>query len=217
MKLKIALIDDHILVRNALSDLLKKNNFEVVCEASNGKIFFDYLKHNDLPDIVLLDINMPEMNGYDTMEKIAKTYKEHKVIALSMYDSEQSIFRMIKAGAKGYLLKESQPKELIDAIETVYSKGFYYSDIVNIKLVKNLASIIHKEDKKVSSLLEFTPKEIETLHHFCTELSYKEIGSKLGVSSRTIESYRDALFEKTGINIRIGLVVYAIKTGVVRL
>ena len=128
----------------------------------------------------------------------------------------QSIFRMIKAGAKGYLLKESQPKELIEAIETVYTKGFYYSDIVNVKLVKNLASVIHKDNKKVN-LLEFTPKEIEILQHFCTELSYKEIGSKLGVSSRTVESYRDALFEKTGINTRIGLVVYAIKNGVVRI
>ena len=216
MTLKIALVDDHILVRNALSDLLRKNNFTVVCEADNGKMLFKYLEKNDLPDIILLDINMPEMNGYVTMEEIAKNYTEHKVIALSMYDSEQSIFRMIKAGAKGYLLKESQPKELIEAIETVYTKGFYYSDIVNVKLVKNLASVIHKDNKKVN-LLEFTPKEIEILQHFCTELSYKEIGSKLGVSSRTVESYRDALFEKTGINTRIGLVVYAIKNGVVRI
>ena len=216
MNLKIALVDDHILVRNALSDLLRKNNFTVVCEADNGKMLFKYLEKNDLPDIILLDINMPEMNGYVTMEEIAKNYTEHKVIALSMYDSEQSIFRMIKAGAKGYLLKESQPKELIEAIETVYTKGFYYSDIVNVKLVKNLASVIHKDKKKVN-LLEFTPKEIEILQHFCTELSYKEVGSKLGVSSRTVESYRDALFEKTGINTRIGLVVYAIKNGVVRI
>ena len=213
MSLKIALVDDHILVRNAISDLLKKNNFEVVCEAGNGKIFFHYLSVHPLPDIVLLDINMPEMDGYTTMEAIAKKYKEHKVIALSMYDSEQSILRMIKAGAKGYLLKESQPKELIDAIETVYSKGFYYSEMVKDKLVKNLSQVTSKNN---SATLEFTNKEIEFLHHFCTELSYKEIGVKLGMSARTVEGYRDELFEKTSVNTRIGLILFAIKNGLVR-
>ena len=133
-----------------------------------------------------------------------------------MYDSEQSIFRMIKAGAKGYLLKESQPKELIDAIESVNKHGIYYSQIVTSTMKKNMAAMVNKDhNKKVSS--EFTPKEIELLHLFCTEMGYKEIATKLNLSVRTIEGYRDGLFEKTGINNRIGLVIYAIKTGVVRL
>ena len=216
MGLTIALVDDHILIRNALSDLLRRNNYTVVCEADNGKVFFDYLETNPLPDIILLDINMPVMDGYSTMEEISRKYKEHKVIALSMYDSEQSIFRMIKAGAKGYLLKESQPKELIAAIESVNTLGIYYSEIVNTKLIKGLASIVDKDQKK-NNVLEFTPKEIEILHQFCTEMSYKEIATKLSLSVRTIEGYRDGLFEKTGINTRVGLVIYAIKTGVVRL
>jgi len=215
MGLKIALVDDHILVRNAISDLLKKNNYEVVCEAKNGRVFFDYLSQNPLPDIVLLDINMPEMDGYTTMEAISKKYTEHKVIALSMYDSEQSILRMIKAGAKGYLLKESQPKELIEAIETVYEKGFYYSEMVKDKLVKNLSALSKKDNIK-NAHLDFSPKEIEFLHHFCTDMSYKEIGAKLGISSRTVEGYRDELFEKTDINTRIGLILFAIKNGLVR-
>jgi len=216
MGLTIALVDDHILIRNALSDLLRRNNYTVVCEADNGKVFFDYLETNPLPDIILLDINMPVMDGYSTMEEISRKYKEHKVIALSMYDSEQSIFRMIKAGAKGYLLKESQPKELIAAIESVNTLGIYYSEIVNSKLIKGLASIVDKDQKK-NNVLEFTPKEIEILHQFCTEMSYKEIATKLSLSVRTIEGYRDGLFDKTGINTRVGLVIYAIKTGVVRL
>lgn len=216
MGLTIALVDDHILIRNALSDLLRRNNYTVVCEADNGKVFFDYLETNPLPDIILLDINMPVMDGYSTMEEISRKYKEHKVIALSMYDSEQSIFRMINAGAKGYLLKESQPKELIAAIESVNTLGIYYSEIVNSKLIKGLASIVDKDQKK-NNVLEFTPKEIEILHQFCTEMSYKEIATKLSLSVRTIEGYRDGLFDKTGINTRVGLVIYAIKTGVVRL
>jgi len=216
MGLTIALVDDHILIRNALSDLLRRNNYTVVCEADNGKVFFDYLETNPLPDIILLDINMPVMDGYSTMEEISRKYKEHKVIALSMYDSEQSIFRMIKAGAKGYLLKESQPKELIAAIESVNTLGIYYSEIVNTRLIKGLASIVDKDQKK-NNVLEFTPKEIEILHQFCTEMSYKEIATKLSLSVRTIEGYRDGLFDKTGINTRVGLVIYAIKTGVVRL
>ena len=216
MSLKIALVDDHILVRNAISDLLKKNNYEIVCEADNGKIFFDYLSVNPLPDVVLLDINMPVMDGYTTMETIAQKYKEHKVIALSMYDSERSIFRMIKAGVKGYLLKESQPTELIDAIEAVYNDGIYYSSIVNSKMMKSFASAVNNNQVK-NNLLEFTQKEIEILQLFCTELSYKEIATKLGLSGRTVESYRDILFEKTGINTRIGLILFAIKNGVVKI
>ncbi len=215
MGLTIALVDDHILIRNALSELLKKNNYKIVCEASNGKEFFDYLSHNNLPDIVLLDINMPIMDGFTTMNNISRKYPEHKVIALSMFDNEQSILKMLKAGAKGYLLKESQPSELIHAIETVYKKGFYHSDLVNSKLINNL-NLSNKNEQKKISLIEYTPKEIELLEFFCTEMSYKDIGSKLGISSRTIEGYRDILFEKTETNTRIGLVIFAIKNGLVR-
>ena len=216
MGLEIALVDDHILVRNAISDLLKKNNYEIVCEADNGRIFLDYLSVNPLPDVVLLDINMPEMDGYATMEAIARKYKEHKVIALSMYDDERSIFKMIKAGVKGYLLKESQPSELIDAIESVYKDGIYYSSIVNAKMVKTFTSTVNKTEVK-NNLMEFSAKELEIMQMFCTELSYKEIGAKLGISGRTVESYREILMEKTGIKTRIGLILFAIKNGIVKL
>ncbi len=216
MSLKIALVDDHILVRNAISDLLKKNNYEIVCEANNGKIFIDYLLNNPLPDVVLLDINMPEMDGYATMEAIAQKFKEHKVIALSMYDDERSIFKMIKSGVKGYLLKESQPSELIEAIESVYKDGIYYSSIVNAKMIKTFSSTVNKTEVK-KNLLEFTQKELEIFQIFCTDLSYKEIAAKLGLSLRTVESYRDILFEKTSINTRIGLILFAIKNGIVKL
>ena len=216
MGLTIALVDDHILIRNALSELLKRNNYIIVCEASNGKEFLDYLLQNNLPDIVLLDINMPVMDGFKTMQNISKKYIQHKVIVLSMFDNEQSIIKMIKLGAKGYLLKESQPAELINAIETVYKRGFYHSDLVNSKLLSNL-NISNNPDQKKSNLMEYTPKEIELLGYFCTEMSYKEIGNIMRISARTVESQRDALFEKTETNTRIGLVVYAIKNEIIRL
>ena len=216
MGLKIALVDDHILVRNAISDLLKKNDYEIVCEANNGSIFIDYLLYNPLPDVVLLDINMPVMDGYATMAAIAEKYNEHKVIALSMYDDERSIFKMIKAGVKGYLLKESQPHELIDAIESVYKEGIYYSGVVNAKMIKSFSSTAKKTELK-NNLLEFTQKELEIFQLFCTDLGYKEIGMKLGISARTVEGYREILFEKTGIKTRIGLILFAIKNGIVKL
>lgn len=215
MSLNIALVDDHVLVRNAIGDLLRKNGHLIVCEADNGKILLDFLKKNQLPDIILLDINMPVMNGYETMECIAERYKHHKVIALSMYDDEKSIIRMIKAGASGYLLKESKPAELLHAINTVHQEGFYHSTLVNSHVLK-LINYDKKEKEEKKITIQFNSKELEMLQLLCTEMSYKEIGSKLGISARTVETYRDNICQKTEINNRIGLVLYAIRNGLIK-
>lgn len=126
MKAKIALADDHVLLRNGLANLLRDLDYEVVFEADNGAEFLEKLQVNTVPDIVLMDINMPKMDGYDTTQWLKKNYPDIKVLALSMYDDENAIIRMLKCGAKGYILKDSDPAELKQAIHAVLTKGFYH-------------------------------------------------------------------------------------------
>jgi two-component system invasion response regulator UvrY len=209
----IVLVDDHALLRNGLATLVKNLGHEVLFEAGNGKDFIEKLKPGTLPDIVLLDINMPEMDGYQTANWIKANHPSIKTLALSMYDDENSIIRMLKNGAKGYLLKDSEPSELQDAIAALMKKGFYYSDLVSGKLINAINRIDDSDELK--DLIKLTNREIDFLKYACTELTYKEIAEALFVSPRTVDGYRGDLFEKLGLKSRIGLVIYAIKNGIV--
>ena len=210
----IVLTDDHILLRNGLASLVKNLGHDVLFEAVNGLEFTKKLNPALLPDIVLLDINMPEMDGYETAQWIKINHPEIKVLALSMYDNENSIIRMLKCGAKGYILKDSEPAELKAAIEAVMSKGFYYSDLVSGKLIHAINKL-DDDDNGLKSLIQLNDRETDFLKYACTEMTYKEIADKMFVSPRTIDGYRDALFEKLHVKTRVGLVMYAIKNGVV--
>ena len=211
---KLSLADDHILLRNGLAQLVESLGHTVLFEANNGIEFKKLLDKNNLPDIVLLDINMPEMNGYETSQWLKINYPEIKVLALSMYDNETSIIRMLKNGARGYILKDSEPAELKAAIHALEQKGFYYSDLVSGKLIH----AINKMDDEGTDLKTPAPlsdREAQFLKYSCTELTYKEIADKMFLSPRTIDGYRDALFEKLKVKTRVGLVMYAIKSGIV--
>ena len=210
----IALTDDHTLLRNGLAALVTSLGHTVLFEADNGKDFISKLDKNNLPELVLLDINMPEMDGYDTAQWIKTNHYDIKVLALSMYDNENSIIRMLKCGAKGYILKDSEPAELKAAIEAVMSKGFYYSDLVSGKLIHAINKL-DDDDNGLKSLIQLNDRETDFLKYACTEMTYKEIADKMFVSPRTIDGYRDALFEKLHVKTRVGLVMYAIKHGVV--
>lgn len=212
----IALVDDHALLRNGLSSLIKNLGHTVLLEAYNGKDFISKLDTNLLPDVVLMDINMPEMDGYETTQWIKENYPEITVMALSMYDTEGAILRMIKCGAKGYILKDSEPAELHEALESLFSKGYYYSDLVNEKIVDVLNSM-DANSAVIKSLVELSEKESEFLKYTCTELTYKEIADKMHMSPRTIENYRDTLFERLNIRSRIGLAMFAVRNGLVNL
>lgn len=212
--IKIALIDDHKLFRKSLADWLATQQFEVLFEANNGKEFIENLQPNNLPQVVLMDINMPLMNGFETTEWLKKNHPTVQVLAISMYDTEMNIIKMLKSGAKGYLLKDSEPQELALAINTIADKGFYYSDLVNSKLINAISETGYKQ-KRVNNLLELTTREIELLKLICTELTYKEIADKMCVSPKTVDGYREALFEKLDIHSRMGLAMYAIKMGIV--
>ena len=214
-KTKVALVDDHVLLRNGLAGLVNSlDNYTVIFEADNGIDFQQKLKNENVPDLVLLDINMPQMDGFATSQWIKQTYPLTKVLALSMYDNENSVIRMFKAGAKGYILKDSEPSELRAALDSVMTKGYYYSELVTGKLIHSINKL--DEDGDVRNLVQLNEREIDFLKYACTEMTYKEIADKMFLSPRTIDGYRDALFEKLNLKTRVGLVMYAIKNGIVQ-
>ena len=213
----VVLVDDHVLLRKGLAELIKSfDTYGVLFEADNGRDFMDRLKPKFLPDIVLLDINMPEVDGYETALWLKNNHPDVKVLALSMYDNENAIIRMFKAGAKGYILKDCDPSELKSALDSLVKKGFYYSEIVTGRLIHSINNL-DKDDDQVKNLVQLSDKEITFLKLACTELTYKEIADKMFLSARTIDGYRDQLFEKLKVKTRVGLVIYAIKNGIVSL
>jgi two-component system, NarL family, invasion response regulator UvrY len=213
-EIKIGLVDDHSLLRSGLKDLLTKLNYRVIFECGNGVELINTIEKANLPDIVLMDINMPEMDGFETALWLKKTYPEVNVIALSMYDDENAIIRMVKNGAKGYILKDSNPMELKLAIESVMSKGFHYSDLVTGRLIHSIYQQ-DEEENNTRQVLNLGDKEIEFLKLAGTEMTYKEIAAKMHLSPRTIDGYRDALFDKLKIKSRVGLVLFAVKNGII--
>ena len=217
----VALVDDHTLLRNGLANLVREHtDYAVSFEAHNGKEFIKALKPQFLPDIVLLDINMPGMDGYETALWIKENYPGIKVLALSMYDNEQAIIRMMKNGARGYILKDIDPVEFKQALDSVLKKGFYYSELVTGKLIHAVNNFDDTDDPGQGGmrvLVKLTQRELQFLKLVCTELTYREIAEKMFLSPRTIDGYRDDLFEKLGVKTRVGLVIYAIKNGIVTL
>ncbi|MGC4101210.1 response regulator [Ferruginibacter sp.] len=212
----IVLVDDHSLLRMGLAQLLESIGYTVVFEADDGQEFIEKLNGATLPDVVLMDINMPVMDGFQATQWLKTNHPDIKVLALSMYDNENSIIRMLKCGAKGYILKDSEPAELKAAIDALMAKGYYYSDLVSGKLIHAINKI-DDEGSDVNIISNLNERETDFLKYACTELTYKEIADKMFVSPRTIDGYRDALFEKLQLKTRVGLVMYAIKNGIVTL
>jgi DNA-binding NarL/FixJ family response regulator len=212
----IALADDHILLRNGLASLIKNFGHEVLFEANNGEDLIKKIREGNEPDMVLIDINMPVKDGYETAAWLKQHHPEIKVLALSMLDDENAIIRMIKSGARGYVLKESDPVELKNAINAVLQKGFYYSEMVTGRLVHSISGV-DAESNYSQQVSQLTDREIEFLKLACTEMTYKEIAAKMFLSPRTIDGYRDSLFEKLDIKTRTGLAIYAIKNGIAKI
>jgi len=209
----IALADDHVLLRKGLASLIQQLGFDVLFEVDNGQELINKLQAGTEPDLVLMDINMPVKDGYEATRWINENKPLIKVLALSMYDDESAIIRMLKLGARGYILKDIEPAELRTALDAVVNKGFYYSEIVTGRLIHSIAGT-NGEEKNTRKLLSLSDRETEFLKLACTEMSYKEIAAEMHLSPRTIDGYRDALFEKLDIKTRTGLVVYAIKHGI---
>lgn len=208
-KIKIAIVDDHKLVSKALENMISFNSsFEVIMTCYNGQDFLDQLEENkNHPDVILMDINMPIKNGIETTEEISKKFPNLKVIALTMEDNESTIIRMLRAGAKGYLLKDMSPDILFDAIKIVHEKGIFYTDLVTQSLLK-----VKSDDKFFHDIHDtLKNREIEFIRFACSELTYREIADKMYLSPRTIDGYRDSVFAKLNIKTRVGVVLFAIR------
>ncbi len=210
--IKVALVDDHVIFRKSLAILIGMlDGFEIISEASNGKEFIDQLDDQHLPDIVLMDITMPVMDGVETTKWLKQNKYKIKVIALSMIKNELVIIRMLKNGARGYILKDCEPEELRTALSDVYQKGYHFNELVTAKLKTET-----EKDNTVTKQM-FNEKELEFLRQICSEKSYKEIADEMFISPRTVDGYRDALFQKLNVNTRVGLVLYALKNDLVQL
>lgn len=207
LQTKIALIDDHELLRNGLAKIIDRfEEFRVVFEAGNGKEFIENISRNEVPDIILLDISMPVMDGFETAAWIKKNIPRSRILVLSMSDSESTVIRMINLGARGYILKDSKPVVLRQALESILKKGYYSNDLVNSRL-------IHEVEQGTFKNILISPREKEFLQLACSEMTYKEIAEQMHASPRTIDNYRDNLFEKFDIKSRVGLALFAIKHG----
>lgn len=215
MPYTIAIVDDHLLIAKAITSVIEKfPGYEVLFEAENGAVLMERFKQKkNIPDIVLLDISMPVMDGFETALWLKENHPEVIVMALTMQGDDDSLIKMIRCGAKGYLQKNVHPVELEKALDTLVSKGSYYPDWATSRILYNIA---RGDDPKEKGIM-ITEKEKEFLKYACTELTYKEIGEKMFCSPRTVESYRDSLFEKLGVHTRVALALYAVKTGLYEL
>lgn len=212
--IKVALADDHTLLRNALSVLIDGfGDCKVIHQSRNGKEMMSAISGGAIPDVVLLDLNMPDMDGYETAQWLQQNHPQVHILMLTMYDSELSLIRLLQLGVKGFLKKDVHPSELKFAIKSVVETGFYYSNHTTGKLV-NLFK--NKTDGKMplhNSVL--TEQEIEFLKLACSDLTYKEVAQKIGLNPRTIDTLRDHLFEKLDVKSRVGLAIVAIRSGIV--
>ncbi|HOZ84262.1 MAG TPA: response regulator transcription factor [Niabella sp.] len=213
MKTKIGLIDDHQLFLKSLSLLLESfNTYEVILEASNGKDLQEKIKGRSvLPEIMLIDVNMPIMNGAETATWLTQNYPQIQLVALSMNADDNAIISMFKAGCCGYLLKDTHPNELEKALNEIKLKGFYNADAGNLNFRKILMKAEEKDD------LNLTPKEQSVLQYACSELTYKQIAAEMNLSERTIDGYRETLFKKFNVQSRVGLCLEAIRRELVKI
>src|SRR5690625_2785246 len=250
MKHKVVIVDDHVLFTRALEEMVNQfSGYEVLFSADNGKDFIDKLSDSNVdPDVVLLDLNMPIMDGFETLKWIKEHKKNVKTLALSMNDNEKSIIKAIRKGANGYLVKNITPKELNFAITHLMDYGFYHNDLVSKALLKNMNKdedevFFKLKDRELTffctcqfqksqfSILEFKKhfifkdedevffklkdRELTFLKLACTEMTFKEIANEMCLCPKTIDGYRQALFEKLNIRSRVGLVLYAIQNNII--
>lgn len=209
---KIALVDDHILFRRGLSKIINSfEEYKIILEANNGKDLTKMMTPQNLPSIILLDITMPEMNGFETARWLYTHYPHIKVLALSMLNDEKSIIKMLKNGAKGYILKDSEPGELIKALKSLDEKGIYLNELLCSNIIHSMNNQFNEDQGTFCKKIVFTEREIEFIKRVCSDLSYKQIADEMFLSRRTIDGYRDTIFQKLQISSRIGLVLYAIK------
>jgi len=211
--IKVAIADDHTLFRAGVRTALSmKKDVELIAEADNGMQLLNLLKHIE-PDVILLDIQMPIMDGMSTLPEIRKLYPDVKVIILSMHDDASVISKMMEIGANSYLTKNSDSESIYQAIITCYQQEFFFNDLTNKALLNGLRTK-RTAEQNLPQDVHLTDKEISILKLMCEEKSTKEIADIVDLSPRTVEAIRDKLKSKTGVKTMAGLVLYAVKNGI---
>ena len=202
----VVVVDDHTLLSQAIQAMVDTfDNFKVLYTCKNGQDLVEQFSISEnIPNVVLMDVNMPIMNGLETTEWIKENHSDVHVMALSVEDEDTTVLKMLKAGAVGYLLKDTEKSVLEKALIEIVENGFYHTKNVTNLLMKSISGSFKNE-------INLKQKEINFLKLACTELTYKEIANEMCLSPKTIDGYRDALFTKLNVKNRVGLVIYAIK------
>jgi DNA-binding NarL/FixJ family response regulator len=211
-KIKIAIADDYKIFRDGIKvGLLNDDNLEVVLEADNGEDLLAGFEKT-MPDVVIMDLKMPIMDGMEATKVIKKKYSTVKVLVVTMYEDDKFIIHLMENGANGYLLKNADAEEIKKSIYAVHENGYYFNDVVNKALLKKL---VLKGNFKPSfnQDVELTERELEVLKLICEEKTAAEIGKELFLSPRSVEGIRQRLIEKVGVRNTAGLVMFAIKNG----
>ncbi|MER3463768.1 MAG: DNA-binding response regulator [Chitinophagaceae bacterium] len=211
--IKVAIADDHTLFRTGVKiSLSSRKDIQMIAEAENGMQLLNLLRHIK-PDVLLLDIQMPIMDGLTTLPEVKKLYPDLKVIMLSMHNDHSMITRMMEIGANSYLTKDSDSETIYQAIRTCYEDDYFFNDLTNKALLNGLRT--KKAPEAIAPEVQLTEKEITILKLMCEEKSTKEIADEVDLSPRTVEAIRDKLKTKTGAKSMAGLVMYAVKAGIV--
>ncbi len=211
-KIKVALIEDQHLFRNGVNALLREvEDFEVLAAVENGKIFLDLLSGSEgIPHVILVDINMPELNGFDLTCIVQKLYPSIKIIILTVYNQERFISKMVEAGVAGYLVKNCDIEEVILAIRTAHKSGFYFNEST-LSAIRKSFKIKNSNFRSLSNIpIDLTVREIEILKLICQEHTNSEIALQLHISSRTVDGHRNNLLAKIGCKNTAGLVLFAV-------
>lgn len=220
-KIRIAIVDDHNLFRKGLIKLINlgdiDSRYSILFEAENGNDLKSKLNPSSLPDIILMDINMPDMDGYQAAEWLNKTFPGVKVLVISMLESEEAIIKMLRLGVKGYLSKDIEVEDMHLALSAIANKGYYYSDFVSDIMAHQIRSANPDGSLVTSREIELSVNEREFIKLACTEMTYQQIADKMNLSPKTIDNYREALFKKFQAKSRVSLAMYAVKTGLVKL
>lgn len=211
--IQVALADDHILLRDALASLINTfDNCKVIFTASNGQETLARINNNQIPDVLILDLNMPLLDGHDTAVYLTKHHPNIHVLMLTMYDTDLTLIRLLQAGVRGFLKKDVHPDELKYAIRSVMESGYYYSHNVTGKLVNLFRNTLEDLTQKKNLL---NTQELQFLKLSCSELTYKEIAGEMQLSPRAVDALRDQLFNRLDVKSRVGLAMYAIRHGLV--
>ncbi len=212
-KIKIAIADDYKIYRDGLKvGLSADEKLEVISEADNGEDLLKLIEVNT-PDVIIMDLKMPIMDGMEATTIVRKKYPHVKVLVVTMYDDDKFIIHMMENGANGYLLKNADPDEIIKSIYSVYENGYYFNDLVNKALLKKL---VLKNNLKPSfnQNVELTERELQVLKLICEEKTAAEIAKEIFLSPRSVEGIRQRLIEKVGVRNTAGLVMFAVKSGI---